>query len=184
MTFNEGYVATYTAKPGYLINGGGKIFHRTCTNNTWLPPVNIITAISELTAFHGQTTVYTTQQGVQGIYCAVSAVLALRLWVLLMYCRWNLSSYGFLGYNDVCFTLPRHIYLYHHPNIAHTKNTPICVNYTSLICTNYFYDISFTGGNNCSSPITYVADSSEVVWESPKCPGWEKVSVYTIRIST
>ena len=29
-----------------------------------------------------------------------------------------------------------------------------------------------------------MADSSEVVWESPKCPGWEKVSVFTIRIST
>ena len=28
---------------------------------------------------NGQTTVYTTQQGVQGIYCAVSAVLALLL---------------------------------------------------------------------------------------------------------
>ena len=80
----------------------------------------------------------------------------------------------------------RHLNLYYHPNIAHTKNTPICINCTSLICTNdfFFYDISFTGGNNCLSPITYVADSSEVVWESPKCPGWEKVSVYTIRIST
>ena len=33
--------------------------------------------------------VYTTQQGVQGIYCAVSVVLALWLWVLLM-----------LGYNN------------------------------------------------------------------------------------
>ena len=32
-------------------------------------------------------TVYTTQQGVQGIYCAVSVVLALGLWVLLMYYR-------------------------------------------------------------------------------------------------
>ena len=38
---------------------------------------------------------YYNVQGVQGIYCAVSAVL---LWVLLMYYRWNLSSYGFLGY--------------------------------------------------------------------------------------
>ena len=44
---------------------------------------------------NGQTTVYTTQQGVQG---AVSVVLALWLWVLLMYYRQNLSSYGFLGY--------------------------------------------------------------------------------------
>ena len=34
----------------------------------------------------------------QGIYCAVLAVLTLQLRVLLMYCRQNLSSYGFLGY--------------------------------------------------------------------------------------
>ena len=34
-------------------------------------------------------TVYTTQQGVRGIYCAVSVVLALWLWVLLMYYRRN-----------------------------------------------------------------------------------------------
>ena len=44
-------------------------------------------------------TVYRTHQGVQGIVpFAVSVVLGLQLWVLLMYCRQNLSSYGFLGY--------------------------------------------------------------------------------------
>ena len=43
-------------------------------------------------------TVNTTQQSVQGIYCAVSVVLALRLWVLIMYCRQNLSSFRFPCY--------------------------------------------------------------------------------------
>ena len=44
----------------------------------------------------------------------MSAVLALRLWVLLMYCRRNLSSYGFLGYkyscpqHTLCCTSPLH----------------------------------------------------------------------------
>ena len=37
----------------------------------------------------GAATVYTTQQGVRGIYCAASAVLALWLWVLLVYYRRN-----------------------------------------------------------------------------------------------
>ena len=53
-------------------------------------------------------TVYTTQQSVQGTYCAISVVLALQLWVLLMYYRWNLSSYGIIGYN-VCYTDSCHL---------------------------------------------------------------------------